>query len=58
MSKGKSDGGLPPDDLVQDTDEILKNSLRLIEIYHDGRHGSYSQVILSPCSLFLLVRNY
>lgn len=52
MSKGKSDGGLPPDDLVQTTDEILEDSIALIDAHHDTSHGSFSQVILAPCSPF------
>lgn len=35
MSRGRSDGGLPPDDLVQDVDTILKDSQRLVEKFHD-----------------------
>lgn len=52
MSRGKSDGGLPPDDLVQDIDTILKDSERLITQYHDASRFSMSQMILAPCSPF------
>ncbi len=52
MSLGKSQGGLPPDDLVQTSDEILKDSDRLINKYHNTNHGSYSQIVLAPCSPF------
>ncbi|MBI4484219.1 MAG: 8-oxoguanine deaminase [Acidobacteria bacterium] len=52
MSLGQSRGGLPPDDVVQRDDEILKDSLRLIEAYHDPRDYSLCQVALAPCSLF------
>ena len=52
MSLGKSDGGLPPDDLVQGVDEILRDSQRLIEEYHDPAHGSMRQIALAPCSPF------
>jgi len=52
MSKGKSKGGLPPDDLVQTSEEIIRDSKRVIEKYHDAKHGSYSQIILAPCSPF------
>lgn len=52
MSLGKSQGGLPPDDLVQTSEEIINDSKRVIEKYHDAKHGSYSQIILSPCSPF------
>lgn len=52
MSLGKSSGGLPPDELVQSVDEILKDSERLIEEYHDDRCYSMRQVVLAPCSPF------
>ena len=52
MSRGKSSGGLPPDDLVQPVDDILADSLRLIEKYHDPGRYSMRQVALAPCSPF------
>jgi len=52
MSRGKSDGGLPPDDLVQPVDKILEDSIRLVEKYHDPGKYSMRQVALAPCSPF------
>ncbi len=52
MSAGKSSGGLPPDYVVQDTDEILKESERIIDTYHDGGELSMCRVVLAPCSPF------
>jgi 8-oxoguanine deaminase len=52
MSLGKSDGGLPPDEVVQSTDVILAESERLISRYHDSRPGAYTQIALAPCSPF------
>lgn len=52
MSRGKSDGGLPPDDLVQDVDTILKDSERLVKKFHDTTPFSMHQVALAPCSPF------
>ncbi len=52
MSLGKKDGGLPPDDLVQDVDTILKDSQRLVEKYHDPKPFAMHQVALAPCSPF------
>lgn len=43
MSRGKSDGGLPPDDLVQDVDTILRDSQRLVEKFHDTSRFSMHQ---------------
>ena len=52
MSLGESKGGLPPDSVVDDEDEILRDSQRLIETYHDGQTGSMTQIVLAPCSPF------
>lgn len=52
MSRSKKDGGLPPDSVVQTTDEILEDSLRLIEQYHDPKPFSMRQIALAPCSPF------
>lgn len=52
MSRGRSDGGLPPDDLVQSVDFILKDSRRLVEAYHDPARFSMRNVALAPCSPF------
>lgn len=52
MSRGESEGGLPPDSVVEDEDFILKDSQRLIENYHDPNPGSMTQVVLAPCSPF------
>ena len=52
MSLGESQGGLPPDSVVDSEENILKDSVRLIEQYHDGRPGSMLQIVLAPCSPF------
>ena len=52
MSLGESKGGLPPDSVVDTEDEILKDSQRLIETYHDPNPGSMVQIVLAPCSPF------
>ncbi|MGI6156933.1 MAG: 8-oxoguanine deaminase [Saccharofermentanales bacterium] len=52
MSRGESDGGLPPDDLVQDTETILKDSERLVRKFHDPERFAMHQVALAPCSPF------
>ncbi|MDP3836036.1 MAG: 8-oxoguanine deaminase [Hydrogenophaga sp.] len=52
MSVGASAGGLPPDAVVEREDAILKDSQRLIETWHDARHGAMLQVALAPCSPF------
>ena len=52
MDLSKKDGGLPPDSVVQSVDEILHDSIRVIEAYHDRSFGSMHQVALAPCSPF------
>ena len=57
MSLGESQGGLPPDSVVEDEDFILQDSQRLIEQYHDPNPGSMTQVVLAPCSPFSITSN-
>jgi 8-oxoguanine deaminase len=52
MSLGESEGGLPPDRVVEDENFILKDSQRLIEQYHDPNPGALVQIVLAPCSPF------
>ena len=52
MSLGESKGGLPPDSVVDSEEFILKDSLRLIQRYHDPKPGSMVQIVLAPCSPF------
>jgi cytosine/adenosine deaminase-related metal-dependent hydrolase len=52
MSLGQSQGGLPPDSVVDTEDSILKDSQRLIEQYHDAKPGAFVQIVLAPCSPF------
>ncbi|HMM22722.1 MAG TPA: 8-oxoguanine deaminase [Selenomonadales bacterium] len=52
MARGRSQGGLPPDDLVQDVDDILADSKRLIDTFHDRGRYAMRQVALAPCSPF------
>ncbi|MCP4306713.1 MAG: 8-oxoguanine deaminase [bacterium] len=52
MSLGESDGGLPPDSVVETDSEILADTQRLIETHHDGSPGSMTQVVVAPCSPF------
>jgi 8-oxoguanine deaminase len=52
MSLGESQGGLPPDSVVEDEDSILRDTQRLIEKYHDPKPGAFVQVAIAPCSPF------
>ncbi len=52
MDLSVKDGGLPPDSVVQTVDEIMQDSARVIERYHDPSYGSMHRVALAPCSPF------
>ncbi len=52
MSLGESDGGLPPDELVEDEGFILKDTRRVIETYHDGEPYAMVRIVVAPCSPF------
>ncbi len=52
MSLGEKDGGLPPDDVVQDDDTILAASEDAVGRHHDPRPGAMVRIALAPCSPF------
>ena len=52
MSLGHSAGGLPPDAVVESHDQILRDSERLIDCYHDASEDSRCRIALAPCSPF------
>jgi 8-oxoguanine deaminase len=57
MSVGESQGGLPPDSLVEKEAAILRDSQRLIEQHHDNRRHAMTRVALAPCSPFSVSRD-
>ncbi|MDQ1364167.1 MAG: 8-oxoguanine deaminase, partial [Acidimicrobiaceae bacterium] len=52
MSLSQKDGGLPPDSVVQDDDEILADCERLVAAHHDRSWGAMVRIALAPCSPF------
>ncbi len=52
MSVGRSKGGLPPDEAVEDEGFILKDSERVIDRFHDPCPGAMTRVVLAPCAPF------
>ncbi|MFM9122849.1 MAG: amidohydrolase family protein, partial [Actinomycetota bacterium] len=56
MSLSVKDGGLPPDDVVQDHDVILAESERAVAKHHDRNHGAMVRVALAPCSPFSVTK--
>jgi cytosine/adenosine deaminase-related metal-dependent hydrolase len=57
MSLSKKDGGLPPDEVVQTEEEILTDSQRVIEKFHDYEPFAMQRVVLAPCSPFSVTEN-
>ncbi len=52
MSLGESQGGLPPDRVCDSAENILRDSRRVIEEFHDAAPYSMCRVALAPCSPF------
>ncbi len=52
MSLSRDDGGLPPPDVVQKEEEILRDSERIIAQWHDPGFGAMVRIALAPCSPF------
>ena len=52
MSVGESQGGLPPDSVVEKEAHILNDTQRLIERWHDPRPYALQRVVVAPCSPF------
>jgi cytosine/adenosine deaminase-related metal-dependent hydrolase len=57
MSLGRSKGGLPPDEVVQTEDIILRDTMRVIEKYHDPNRFAMVRVGVAPCSPFSVSRD-
>jgi cytosine/adenosine deaminase-related metal-dependent hydrolase len=56
MDLGASDGGLPPDDLVEDVDSVLADTERLVGELHEPGPGARVQIAVAPCSPFSATR--
>jgi 8-oxoguanine deaminase len=52
MSRGRSQGGLPPDEAVEDEGAILRDSERVIGEHHDPSRYAMTRIVLAPCSPF------
>jgi cytosine/adenosine deaminase-related metal-dependent hydrolase len=52
MSRGQSQGGLPPDEAVEDEARILSDSERVIREHHDPARLAMTRIVLAPCSPF------
>ncbi len=52
MSIGRAQGGLPPDDVVEDEDALLRDTREVIERFHDPRPGAMCRIAVAPCAPF------
>jgi 8-oxoguanine deaminase len=56
MDLGVSDGGLPPDELVEDIDAALADTERLVDELHEPGAGAKVQIAVAPCSPFSVTK--
>ena len=56
MDLGESDGGLPPDSLVESIDAVLADTERLVAELHEPGPGARVQIAVAPCSPFSVTR--
>ncbi len=56
MDLGRSDGGLPPDEVTEDRDEILAACEAAIDRFHDTSPDAMTRIALAPCSPFSVTR--
>jgi 8-oxoguanine deaminase len=56
MTVSKKDGGIPPDEIVQDEETILIDSERVLNLFHDPEPGAQIRIALAPCSPFSVTK--
>jgi cytosine/adenosine deaminase-related metal-dependent hydrolase len=52
MDLGRSQGGLPPDSVVESTEAALEGTVRALDRHHDPAPGSMLRMGVAPCSPF------
>jgi cytosine/adenosine deaminase-related metal-dependent hydrolase len=57
MSLGQSQGGLPPDSVVEKEEDILRDCQRVIETFHDNNPYSMLRITVAPCSPFSITQD-
>jgi 8-oxoguanine deaminase len=55
MDLGESQGGLPPDSLVEDADAVLADTEGLA-VLHESDPGAWTQIVVAPCSPFSVTK--
>jgi cytosine/adenosine deaminase-related metal-dependent hydrolase len=56
MDLGESEGGLPPDELVEELDAVLADTERLAGDLHETGAGARVQIAVAPCSPFSVTK--
>lgn len=56
MSIGESQGGLPPDYLVEAEDAIIDDTIRVLTQHHDPARYAMLRIVVAPCSPFTVSR--
>jgi 8-oxoguanine deaminase len=56
MTLGQSGGGLPPDDCVEDDQDVLADCQRVLDAYHNASDYALRRIDLAPCSPFNCTR--
>jgi cytosine/adenosine deaminase-related metal-dependent hydrolase len=52
MDLGRSAGGLPPDEVVEDIEDILAATKEAVDTFHDPSPESMLRIAVAPCSPF------
>jgi len=58
MTLGESKGGLPPDSLVEDEAFVIKDTMRVIEAFHDANRHAMTRVVVAPCAPFNVSQDF
>ena len=57
LSVGISQGGLPPDAVIESETAVLKDTQRLIEAYHDRDRYAMTRLVVAPTSPFSVTQD-
>jgi cytosine/adenosine deaminase-related metal-dependent hydrolase len=57
MDLGRSQGGLPPDHVVESLDTVLTASAEAVQRFHDPAPGAMVRVAIAPCAPFTVTRD-
>lgn len=57
MSLGQSKGGLPPDHICEEEEDILRDMRRVIEEHHDNSRFAMLRVVVAPCAPFTVTQD-